>query len=201
MAIPIDQAVTSFESLISTIEKDGQTYYWFAYLIAQPALRERLSAEKGVEQSYRNLDSIVVKQRILYIILLFLFGAVVVSGLYILAGIAVVLAAIVYMHFKKKKIVADICSCLFLQDFKEFFFAKKTLYQIGEFYGQEYKILSLVDGIAISDRAVWSAFIITFFVTYFIYPLNPGYIFLCVIASLYIVRAIANTPFIYKHIK
>lgn len=105
------------------------------------------------------------------------------------------------MHLKKKKIVAGICSCLFLQDFEKFLFAQKTLYQIGEWYSQEYKIFSLVDVIAFADRAAWGAFIITLFVTCFIYPLNPATILLAVAASFYIVRAVVNTPFVYKYIQ
>ena len=66
MAIPIDQAVTSFESLMSTVEKDHQVYCWFAHLIWQAPLRERLSGEEGIRRSYRALDRIAFAQRLLY---------------------------------------------------------------------------------------------------------------------------------------
>ncbi|MCK5013421.1 MAG: hypothetical protein KAS66_06350 [Candidatus Omnitrophica bacterium] len=201
MAIPIDQAVTSFKALISTVKTDVQTRSWFAFLIQQTALRERLSGEAGVERLYHDLDKIVSGQRILYMLLLFLLGASILSGSYFFIAMSLVTLVVgAHMHLNKKGIVEKICSSLFLKDFKGFFFAKKTLYQIGEFYGQKHRILPLVDMIALSDRISWKAFIMTVFVTYFIYLLNPGYGLFFAIAAFYIIRAIVNTSFVYKHI-
>ena len=201
MVIPIDQAVTSYEALMSTVAKDHQVYCWFTHLVGQAALKGRFSGEDDAKRAYGDLDRIAFAQKILCGVLLLVLGAVFFWGPQALIGAGLAALASVVLQRKKKNVVTGICSRLFLEDFEKFLFAKKTLYQIGEYYSQEYKIVSLVDVIAASDRTLWSAFIVTLFVTCFIYPSNPAYILLWLAASFHVVRAAVNTSLAYKYIQ
>jgi len=196
------QSITSHEALVSTIKTDYISYGWFAALLQRPALRESLSGGEPAKKLYRDLDVSALVQKALWAVLLFGIALVAWSGpgSVLTNMLTVASSALVILHVRKRRTVAQLCDLLFARDFEAQQFESKTLYQISELYAKEQQILSLVDAVAFTDRAVWTAFLLAVFVTYFIYPLGIGAILLCVIAVVYGTRAAVNTSLVYDRL-
>lgn len=191
-----DQAVTSVNALISTIRIDNQVRRWFAYLISRQAVKRELSENKEIEAVYKKIRNVSYWQSVIYLFLSCAFLFVVITGQFKYSFVVVSFVLIsIFLHMKKKERVVRACSFLIKKDFEKSSFARRTLYQIGEFYGRKYNIVSLVDFITSTDGATRKAVLYALIFATLIYPLNFWQTCSVVLAAYYIFYSISAHSF------
>ncbi len=194
-----DLPVTSINSLISTIKTDKQVRRWFLYLISRPGFREEALQDPKIGILYKRFRRLFCLERTAFILLSGTLVFVVMTRQFQHSlPLAVLIASSVFFQVKKKDCVVGVCSFMVNRDFNEARFARKTLYQIGEFYGRRYHIVSLVNAITSVDVVTRKAVFYTIIFATFIYPLNFWQLCGSVLAAYYIFYGLVSSAFIYK---
>ena len=153
MPTPFHKDVTTPEALASSINTDHHVLRWFTLLAVQPAIQAREAKDPPTLLLYASLRKIVTEQYVLY------------AGLW--AGLLTVLYLRQYhylwlsllfipplfsFHGRLRKCVQTIGMGIVSKDFDDATLRRKTLYQISEFYGRQYRMPSIVDTIFIWDN-------------------------------------------------
>ncbi len=196
----MDVALCTMEGLRSSILVDKYVSRWFLFLIQQPSFKARAVGLPGLQSSYR-----IIRRREL--LLWGLAAGICVSCFwafetknYVFAVPALAGAVIFSRTLRaKKKQIADVSLYFIEQDFPPDVLAKTTLYQIGEVYGEAYKIPSLVDTIYHLDRIYRVALVFSFFWVAYITNINV-FIFrqIAFFALFFGVAFVVNQPFFYR---
>ena len=197
-----DLPVTSINSLISTIKTDKQVRRWFVYLISQRGLKEELSEKREAGALYKRFRSILYQEKVIFFLLLSIFLFIVVTQQFQYSFLLIVFFVIsVLLQVRKRGYIVEICTFLVNRDFDRSLFAQKTLYQIGEFYGRKYNIISLVNAVTFVDAVTRKAVFYAIIFATFIYPLNFWKICGSVLAAYYVFYGLVSATFVYKRAK
>ncbi|MCK5014050.1 MAG: hypothetical protein KAS66_09530 [Candidatus Omnitrophica bacterium] len=197
-----DLPVTSINALISTIKTDKQVRWWFVCLLLQRALKEELSQNKEAGALYKKFRSILCLEKVIFFLLLIVFLLVIVTRQFQYSFLPVIFFVIsVFLQVRKRQYIVKVCTFLLKRDFDRSLFARKTLYQIGEFYGRKYNVVSLVNTVTSVDNMTRKAVFYTIIFATFIYPLSFWQIGFSVLAAYYIFYGIASAIFVYKRAK
>ena len=197
-----DLPITSVNSLISTIKTDKQVRRWFIYLILQRGLKEELSEKREARALYKKFRSILYQEKAAFFLFLSVFLFIVVTQQFQYSFLLIIFFVIcVLLQVRKREYIVKICTFLVNRDFDRSLFAQKTLYQIGEFYGRKYNIVSLVNTITFVDVVTRKAVFYTIIFATFIYPLNFWQTCGSVLAAYYIFYGLVNAAFVYRRAK
>ena len=203
MAIPFHKEITTIDGLKKTIINDFYVYRWFVYLIAQPLVGTRIKEFEdlaGPVHALRRLKYCCWALGTLVIVLL--DRAIATKIFLIWGGVAVSIFFLFRTFQEKRKIIAEIGMRLISRDFNPDEIKKTTLFQIGEFYSREYKILSLVDAIYQLDKIYRMTLLLSFVGVCYIVQLEPWWVRYLGMAVIYFfVRWMVNTPLIYRRIR
>ena len=202
--IPHNQVpLIAITSLRSTIETDSQVFRWFLYLITHPTVKSELSVDKCTEEIYERLKRWIGGERILCLSILGLIIYIYFSKQYLLCYLAILWFGLyLIVHQKIKKYVTQISLSLISKDFKSAEFNKRTLYQIGEFYGHKYQIKSLVMAITSTENILRKVAIAAWFFLIFIFPVNFfGFLAILTLTIYVITPAVIHLSVIYNRLK
>ena len=153
---------------------------------------------------YRYLDRINHQQRLALVLVLLLCAGFSASRHW--GGVVLALAGWGGLYFflltKKKSCVARIGTYFIGQDFPPEVLAKTTLYQIGEFYHDKCKILSLVDAIYHLDKVYRFSLLFSFLLVAYIVDIKIWSIKQISFVLFYVaIVLLVNSSFIYKRFK
>ncbi|HBG61198.1 MAG: hypothetical protein A2Y03_06265 [Omnitrophica WOR_2 bacterium GWF2_38_59] len=199
----ITHSFTSKKSLLRTIQNDNIVYYWFSLLFLNKSLRATLSQNKNTALSYKEFIASLYFRFIL-VFFLALFASAMLFHVFSDIYWAVLLPVIaLYLSAQKKgfKAFCNIFEEFINQNFDSDSLQKKTLYQIGEFYGDRYAIHSLVDTLQRNIKTYTYFFGISFVFLVFIYPINTLVTCLGLLTTVLIIRIYFNTFSLLRHLQ
>ncbi len=202
MAIPFHKAVSSIDSICSSIENDHHVYRWFIKFISHPEIKKRLEKSLSDQQAYkavRNLE-LFKSAAFFFLMAIFVTAFLAKQNLLLILGIPVLYGIHRLTELHKKKI-AEISRSILNLDRDAIKLEAQTLYQICEHYGQMLKIPTLVDVIAHQDDILRHTVIYACVITCFIYPLDFLNNWAIVFGSFFIVQLAINTPLVFDHLK
>jgi hypothetical protein len=202
MAIPFHKAVSSIDSICSSIENDHHVHRWFTKFVSHPEIKKRLADSPADQQTYQATRILELSKTAAFVILLAVFGAAFLAkqNLLLLLGIPVLFGIHRLTELHKRKVAAISRSVLTL-DREAIKLEAQTLYQICEYYGQNLKIPTLVDVIAHQDDILRHTVIYACVITCFIYPLDFWNNWFIVFGSFFLVQMAINTPLVFDHLK
>lgn len=209
MAFSFHKEVTSPEALASSIDTDQHVLRWFTLLVVQPAIRQRASQDPKLQPLYSSLRITVTVQYLLYLLLAGAFFMIVYLNhyLYLWLILLFVIPAL-YLHQRLKHCIQKIGLDIVQKDFEPSVLRQKTLYQISEFYSQQYRIPSIVDNIFTWDNttriiviacAILAGQVIPLIIK--VYRVNFVPTFLCLLAICYLIFTMVHTFIIYKYLQ
>lgn len=202
MAIPFHKAVSSVDSICSSIENDRQVYRWFIKFVSHPAIRKRLENSAEDQKLYAAVRNLETYKTAAFILLLVVLGSafLIKQNLLIFLGVPIwwCIHQITTLHKQK---VAAISRSILNADRDAIKLEAQTLYQICEYYGQNLKIPTLVDVIASQDDILRRTVIYACVLTCFIYPLDFWNNWFIVFGSFFLVQMAINTPLVFDHLK
>lgn len=206
MAIPKNVPVSSIKALTRSIQSDYQVYRWFRFLITQQPVKQDLIKIKNAKQLYYALRTKSLLLNVALIILFGLFSLVLLKQQYPLIWLIALLVYISCWIYKTKKIiVSQISAILLLHDFEASKLSLKTLYQIGEVYGRQYNMPSLVSTIYNLDNIRRKAVIIIMLsgiiIHIFVHQFNYAHNIFFLVGLYYLLHAFINLPVIYRLLK
>jgi hypothetical protein len=202
MAIPLHKAVSSLESIQSSVETDRQVYRWFLMLISVPTVKARLSGTPANRELYQRLRVIALGE-----IACYAAGVIVLASALNLKQPALLLAGIVLLYMLQKlyaanrRTTAQLSANLLTADFSGPSLGNQTLFQICEYYGRALDIPSLVDTITRQDAIARNTLIYANIFACFIYPMNFWSIWILILSSFYLVSAAVHTSVIFNKLK
>ena len=162
MPFSFHKEITTPEALASSIDTDQHVLRWFTLLVVQPAVRAREMKEPHIQCLYVILKRVILSQYLLYLFIA--GGALALIYLqhysYLGWGLFFIVPTI-YLHQRLKQCVREIGMDLVHKDFEPKILCQKTLYQICEFYSQQYHIPSLVDNIFQWDNTTRNILIVS----------------------------------------
>ena len=202
MPLPSSKIVSSLEAILGSIENDDQVFRWFHFLILQSPIKAKLSKDSNSPVLYKKLSAVSLLEILLSLGFIgFIFWIYTHPHIFLWSAVLVFLPAYIKLMSSKKKIVVDLSRHILKEDFTEDQLRQKTLYQVAEHYGREYKIPSLVDTIFKLDNVARLTLIFGFIFTAFIYPLKFWEI-LVVTALIYmIVMTTLRLNLLYRFLK
>lgn len=157
------------QSFRNTILTDQQVFRWFLFLIELPQVREAVATTEELRGAYRRLSRRRVWQRGVYASMVTVIGAVLLTQYYYPVWLLLPLwGGLALVERPLKETVFVIGSALVDRHYDEKTFTQHTLYQIGERLGHEYRVHTLVDGIAWSDIMMRRWLIIVAFLVVFL---------------------------------
>ncbi len=190
--IPSYDNITSTEAIASTIDNDRQVRHWFSSLLLCPAIKSRLIRDERTKQLFKEFTGICRQQKTIFIlIILFLLLTYVYLQKLILLGIIPCLCLGARNHFREKKLVQELSLTLLSSDFEGDVIRKKTLYQIGEFYADKYRIPSIIQVINTYSRTAQNFMITVVILLALIIPAP-------VLTGRKIILILATAPLIYS---
>jgi hypothetical protein len=200
MAIPFHKAVSSNESIKSSIQTDSQVYRWFLMLILTPTVKTKLNAPQDLTL-YRRIRAITLAEMALYAGMIAVFVYVFITKA-LVALLAAVTALIVLqrIHISHRRDVASLAIRLLTLDFPTTLNAQ-TLFQICEHYAVKLNTPSLVDIITRQDHIGRTTIIYANIFACFIYPMDFWHIWVTILCSFYLVLTIVNTSAIFNRLK
>ncbi len=202
MAIPFHKAVSSIESIQSSIETDRQVYRWFLMLISLPLIKNQLSDISQSSQLYKKAQKIIIAEMVIYGTLMILIFSIYMTHQKLLALAVLPLFLILQrIYAANRYCVAKISVLLLRRDFEPSQLASQTIFQICEHYSRKLDIPSLVDIITRQDGIARKTLIYANVFACFIYPLDFWHIWAVIIFSFYLVLAATHTSFIFNKLK
>lgn len=202
MAIPFHKAVSSLESIQSTIENDSHVYRWFVKFISHPAIKKQLSNSEEACQIYTAIGKTEWKKKILFISFLLVMALTYYSKTnYLLLIELPILAGITILSGAHRKAIAKISCELLKMDREAIKLESQTLYQLCENYGTTLNIPTLVDIIARQDDILRRTVIFTCVLTCFIYPVDFWNNWFIIFGSFFLIQTAINTPLVFDHLK
>ncbi len=196
-----DNAVSSIESITATIENDSDTFHWFSYVICQPAVISRLSAQADIKIAYQLFKKTMLQQRLTAVTLLIFLLVIVCLQKYKYFWLAFLfIYPLIKLNQAKKGCVVEISRRLLLEDFAESVLCQKTLYQIAEEYSRRLEIPSLVDSIYFRDRFLRRSILVGLVGGVLIFTFSPLQALLIVGGSFFIVCVFLNSHLFYRFI-
>jgi hypothetical protein len=202
MAIPFHKAVSSIESIRSSIETDRQVYRWFLMLITTPTVKSRLNGITANQDIYRRLRTITLGESACYLagVIVLVYALSLKKPLILLAGIFLIYL-LQKFYAANRQAVAQLSSELLNADFPEPALGSQTLFQICEHYGLTLNIPSLVDIITRQDAIARHTLIYANIFACFIYPMSFWSIWIVILSSFYLMLAAVNTSLIFNKLK
>ena len=203
MAIPFHKAVSSIESIQSTIVNDSHVYRWFVKFISHSKIKNKLLQSDEAQKSYTLIGKIEFQKKCLFAsFIIFIVTLVLLKmSLLILFGLPIILFANSFLSSKHKNEVAKISCTVLEQDRKSTQLESQTLYQLCENYGTALNIPTLVDIIARQDAILRKTVIYVCVLTCFIYPIDFWNNWFIIFASFFLIQIIINTPLVFDHLK
>jgi len=193
--------ISSIKAIKSTIETDALVFRWFLYLITQEKVKRDLTAESQDNKVYDRLKIIIVAQTLSSIVLFGLLIYVVISREFIfLSAVAIIFLITFTLQQAVRRHVSRISYRLIAQHFKPADLGKNTLYQIGEFFAEKYKIKSLVMAMTSIDVIIRKVLLYSIVFALFIFPLAFFPTWVLVLIVYWMTSAIINTSVVYKHL-
>ncbi|MFA5260317.1 MAG: hypothetical protein WC450_03720 [Candidatus Omnitrophota bacterium] len=192
--------VSSFPTLIRTLDNDFYSWRWFSYLLAQPPVKTALILEKDMPRQYRALARIERQE-------LLLAGILLLSWAGLLTPFRIPVAVLLcfglwvssYLTTKKKAIITQISTRWLQKEFLPGDFEQKTLYQISEIISKKYKVTSLVDAVYFSDTVFRILYLGWFVLLLVPYPIPNFFIFAgASVFAVILLRNILNSRRIYQ---
>lgn len=203
MSQPIDPSFSSKKSLLRTIKNDNIVYYWFSLLLLNKSIKDSLSHNKAVSCFYKEFIASLYSRFILVSFFTIFLSAMFFYDYSKLHWIVLFLTIVLYIAAHKRgfKAFCNIFEEFIGQNFNSDCLKQKTLYQIGEFYGNKYQIPTLVETLHFNIKTYTSFFAVSFIFWVFIYPINTFVTCLGILTSMLIIRIYFNTFSLLKHLK
>ncbi len=202
MAIPLHKAVSSIESIQSSIETDRQVYRWFLMLITTPTIKTRICQSQDHQRLFAQLRWITLGEIAaclgLTAGLIYMFMTK--ERAVLLGGIAL-LFVLQKLYAANRQTVSRLSNALLTADLTPESLNAQTLYQICEHYAKTLNIPSLVDIIARQDGIARATLIYANIFACFIYPMDFWYIWVVIISSFYLMLAAVNTSLVFNRLK
>ena len=187
--------IFSIETLGNSIRSDWQIQRWFLCLIFSPKVRQLLETTEQARKHYALLQNCFFYSHCLYIVLLLASVLLIVTGQYLwLIFIVLSLIGLNGLFRLGRNAVVVLSLNLVNEDKPPQGLESSTLYQLGEYYGDKYKVPSLIDVIFAQDSLQRKAVLLTIILA-FLYKI-PVILFSLFLA--WVVIFVINWPFIYK---
>lgn len=194
------RTVSTIEALKSSIMTDPQVFRWFAFLIARPPVRDRLSHKQGAQTLYVKLRRNNFIANLLYFLLAACLAAVFFSRQYYYwAGAAILGGIIARANLLRKRCVAQIGGRLISDQIEDF--ERKTLFQISEVLSRSYHIPSLIDILCHLDNVRRRVLMGTFVLAFYILPFSVSGALCFMMVSYILFTAAVQSSFMMKHLK
>ncbi|HQO58389.1 MAG TPA: hypothetical protein PLT76_06670 [Candidatus Omnitrophota bacterium] len=168
--------VSTYQTIINTIENDPATFEWLNYFIWQPRVKPVWQKKPDLQALTAPLKRTETLEIIHKILILVLLGGYIAHHLPVFLMIILLFGGSLIINQRaKKQIVVKIGAAVLKEEFEEHFFEKKTLYHLTEILSQKYHTLSLPDSIFFTEN-ILRALLIGLFLL-FISPFSPNNIF------------------------
>ncbi|HPN56162.1 MAG TPA: hypothetical protein PLD92_04895 [Candidatus Omnitrophota bacterium] len=165
--------VSTYTTIINTIENDSATFEWLNYFLWQPQVKLAWERHPSLHALAHPLKMTEALEIIYKILILLSLGAFIANHLVMILLAILPLSGLLTMNQRaKKKIVVKIAGTLLKEEFDELFFEEKTLYYLTELLSKKYNTHSLLDCIYFTENVFRAALIGLFLL--FISPFFPN---------------------------
>ena len=199
---PVEK-VSSLDAIINSIQAETQICRWFALLIEQPGIREKLlKKNKAVSILYSKLNyahsalAVFNFLTILGGILILAFGEYQYVPIFLFLGYGIFL-----FGKKRKNLVAQISQELLAEDFPGDTITTKSLYQITEIYSREQAIPSLIDTFSYWDRFMQIGIIGAYLACTLVFPIKLWKYALVIPLVMFTIQSLIQLKVIYRRLK
>ncbi len=195
--------VSSYQTVINSIEDDYDTYQWFGYLLWQEQPKTLLCEAAGIDRLYSNLadkERNELLGRTVIFILVYVFIRTQMA--YMALPVLPLCLGLFFLKKGKKEIIIKLSSLFLQQEFSQDIFGQKTLYQLAEIISKKYHTTSLVDVIFFNEN-FFRLFLIGIFLL-FVSPFIFVNIFdnlLVIILFMFFIKSIVTSRWTYRHPK
>jgi len=168
--------VSTYQTVINTIENDPATFEWLNYFIWQPRVKPVWQKKPGLRDLTAPLKKTEGLEIIHKILILVLLGGYIAYHLPVFLLLILPFGSLLIITQRaKKQIVVKIGAALLKEEFEEHFFEEKTLYYLTEILSKKYHTSSLLDSIFFTENIFRTVLIGLFLL--FISPFSPNNIF------------------------
>ncbi|MFA5260094.1 MAG: hypothetical protein WC450_02575 [Candidatus Omnitrophota bacterium] len=165
--------VSTYQTIINTIENDPATLEWLNYVLWQPQVRLVWQEKLALHALARPLKRTEALEIIYKILILILSGVFIAHHNSAFLLLLISLTGLLAMNQKaKKQIVVKIGASLLKEEFDEQVFEEKTLYSLTETLSKKYNTDSLLDCIFFTENILRMTLIGLFLL--FISPFFPN---------------------------
>ena len=145
--------VSSYQTILNSVQNDTDTLNWFFYLLWNPDIRNALTATEKYQRDYRSLLRIETIEYLLGALTLGCLLGFMKTRLPLFIGFALLLFSLhaVLFHLKKSRII-NLSTAFLQRDLTPDQLSKQTLYHLTEVLGRKYNTASLVDTIYFQEN-------------------------------------------------